>query len=113
MVELETESDDEDIIDVDKKTIEKGEFENNDNQIEGSKSKSLSTSFIKMLLCWRHNLLAKWRSSFSVGTGVTNNHFCCSTLLVKVVFHYYWSDYGGIRTLCIINHDSFIQPCQF
>ena len=42
MVELETESDDEDIIDVGKKTIEKGEFENNDNQNEGSKSQSLS-----------------------------------------------------------------------
>jgi len=42
MVELETESDDEDIIDVVKQTIEKGEFENNDNQNEGSKSQSLS-----------------------------------------------------------------------
>ena len=36
-----------------------------------------------------------------VGTGVTNNHFFGSTLLVKVVFHYYWSDYGGIRTLLL------------
>ena len=44
MVELETESDDEEIIDVGKKTIEKGEFENNDNQNEGSKSQSLSVS---------------------------------------------------------------------
>ena len=44
MVELETESNDEDIIDVVKKTIEKGEFENNDNQNEGSKSQSLSDS---------------------------------------------------------------------
>ena len=44
MVELETESDDADIIDVGKKTIEKGEFENNDNQNEGSKSQSLSVS---------------------------------------------------------------------
>ena len=42
MVELETESDDEDIIDVVKHTIDKGEFENNDNQNEGSKSQSLS-----------------------------------------------------------------------
>ena len=42
MVELETESDDEDIIDVVKKSIEKGEFKNNDNQNEGSKSQSQS-----------------------------------------------------------------------
>ena len=44
MVELETESDDEDIIDVVKNTIEKGEFENNDNQNEGGKSQSLLLS---------------------------------------------------------------------
>ena len=44
MVELETESDDEDIIDVDKKTIQKGELENNDIQNEGSKSQSLTVS---------------------------------------------------------------------
>ena len=43
MMELETESFDEDIIDVDKKkTIEKGEFENNDNLNEGSKSQCSS-----------------------------------------------------------------------
>ena len=42
MVELETESVDEDLIDVDKKTIEKGDFENNDNLNEGSKSQCLS-----------------------------------------------------------------------
>ena len=39
---LETEIVDEDIIDVDNKTIEKEEFENNDNLNEGSKSQCLS-----------------------------------------------------------------------
>ena len=51
MVELETESDDEDIIDVDKKTIEKGEFENNDKQT------SMPICLIKRLLCWRQNFV--------------------------------------------------------
>ena len=50
MVELETESDDEDIIDVDK-------FENSDYLKKKSKSQC-PTSLLRVLLCWRHLFMA-------------------------------------------------------
>ena len=52
MVELETESDDEDIIDVVKNTIEK---ENLKIMIIRMKEANLRAYQIKRLLCWRHN----------------------------------------------------------
>ena len=50
MVELETESDDEDITDVDKKPNEKGDFENINNEKEGSKSEDFSAGDIFLWL---------------------------------------------------------------
>ena len=50
MVEFETESDDEDITDVDKKLNEKGDFENINNEKEGSKSEDFSAGDIFLWL---------------------------------------------------------------
>ena len=50
MVEFETESDDEDITDVDKKPNEKGDFENINNEKEGSKSEDFSAGDIFLWL---------------------------------------------------------------